>query len=118
LDQEQNAGVVHEPGTQVEPPPHPARVRVRAAVRSIFQLQDVEELLDALVHKRVGHVIEPTDQPEVLPSGEFSIDPDRLSRVADDAPNVQPIVLDIEARDADGAARLREKRPDYTDYRR
>ena len=68
--------MVHEPGTQVEPPPHPARVRVRAAVRSIFQLQDIEELLDALVHKRAGHVIEPTDQPEILAARKFSIDPD------------------------------------------
>src|SRR5438552_1395108 len=118
LVQEQNSRVVHEPGTQVEPPPHPARVRVRAAVRSIFQLQDIEELLDALVHKRAGHVIKPTYQPEVLPSGEFSIDPDGLSRVADHAPDVHPIALDIEARDADGAARLREKRRDDPDDRR
>src|SRR3989442_1607829 len=38
-----------------------------------------------------------------------------LSRVADDAPDVQPIALDIEARDADGAARLREERCDNPD---
>src|SRR5438093_5517380 len=108
---------MHEPGTQVEPAAHPARVRVRAAVRGIFQLQNLEERLDALVHKRVGHVVEPSDQPEVLPSGEFSIDPDGLSRVADHAPDVQPISLDIKARDVDGAARLREQGRDDPDDR-
>src|SRR5438876_1035879 len=49
LVQEQDSGVMHEPRAQVEPPPHPARVRVRAAVRGILQLQYLEELLDALV---------------------------------------------------------------------
>src|SRR3989475_11456950 len=118
LIQEQDSRVVHEPGTQVEPAAHPARVRVRTAVRCILQLQNLEELIDALVHERVGHVIEPPDQPEVLASGEFSIDPDRLARVADHAPDVQPIALDIEARDVDGAARLREQRRDDPDDRR
>src|SRR2546422_7665772 len=118
LVQEQDSRVVHEAGTQVEPPPHPARVRVGPAVRGVLQLQDIEELLDALLNERVGHVIEPPDQPEVLTSREVSVDPDRLSRVADDAPDLRPIALDIEARDVDGAARLREERRDDPDDRR
>src|SRR5881296_200238 len=115
LIQEQDPRVMYEPGTEIQSPAHPARVRVRAAVRSIFQLQDLEELLDALFDKRVGHVIEPADEPKVLASGEFSVDPDRLSSIADDAPDVQPSALDVEARHVDGAARFREEGRDDPD---
>src|SRR6266705_2328039 len=118
LVQEQDSRVMNEPGTQVESPPHPAGVRVRPAVRGILQLQDIEDLLDALLNERIGHVIEPPNQPEVLAARKFSVDPDRLSRIPDDAPDVQTIALDIEARDVDGAARLREERRDDPDDRR
>src|SRR2546427_2613064 len=112
LVQEQDSRVVHEAGTQVEPPPHPARVRVGPAVRGVLQLQDIEELLDALLNERVGHVIEPPDQPEVLAARGFSGDPDRWSRISDDGPEVQPIALTVDASNVDGAARLRKERRD------
>src|SRR3989441_8888806 len=118
LVQERASGLTHEPRAQVEPAAHPARVRVRAAVRGILQLQALEELLDPLLDERVGHVIEPADEPEVLASGEVPVDADRLPRVADDAADLRPILLDIEAGDANRAARLREERRDDPNDRR
>src|SRR5438552_3827938 len=57
--------------------------------------------LAALMDERVGHVIEPADEPEIFTSREFSVDADRLSRVTDDAADLRPILLDVEARYAD-----------------
>src|SRR5712691_12350384 len=98
---------MHESRAQVEAAPHSARVCIGTAVRGVLQLQDLEELLHTLFDERVGHVVEPPDQPEVLAAGQFAIDPDGLTRVPDDAPDVRPLAVDIESRDTDGAARLR-----------
>ncbi len=74
--EEEDARVMHEARAEVEPPPHPAGVGVGAPIGGILQLQDVQELLDSLLHERLGHMVEPPDQPEIFSAREFAIDAD------------------------------------------
>jgi hypothetical protein len=105
---------VQEPRTpdqargEVEPPPHPARVRLDVFRRSVRQIEGLEQFGGSGSSGRWREAQQPTEHEQVVLPGEQLVDRGVLAGQPDQAPHLRGLPHHVEAADR-GTAGVRPK---------
>ena len=99
LVQEQHGRPGDERGGEVEPAPHAAGVGLGRPLGGVDELEPLEQLVGALLRRRLPEVVEPPDHLEILEPGQVLVDGRVLAREADLGPQRGGVALHIEPGD-------------------
>ncbi len=113
LVEEENARPAGQRRREVEPPAHPARVGLGDPVCGVPELEALEQLVGARAGLLFREVVEPSEHPEVLASGQVLVHGRVLAGEADRLAHRLRFADDVEARHACAAGiRLQQRRED------
>ena len=113
LVEEEDARPAGQRRREVEPPAHPARVGLGDAVCGVLELEALEQLVGARAGLLFREVVEPSEHPEVLASGQVLVHGRVLAGEADRLAHRLRFADDVEARHACAAGiRLQQRRED------
>jgi hypothetical protein len=96
LVEEEHRRPVHERRRKVDPAAHAARVGAHWPVGRLAQLEALEQLARARRGRPARQVDEPSDQTQVLASGQIAVDGRILSRQTDPLPHGLRLADDVE----------------------
>ena len=85
LVEEQQPGPADQGTRQVEPAAHAARIGLDRAIGGIGELELLEQLVTSATSLRRWQLVQPTEHPQVLATGQVLVDRRELARQADDA---------------------------------
>ncbi len=111
-------GSAHERGRDVEPAPHPTRVRPDRSVGGRRELEQLQELGRPKVDPRARSLREAPDQPQVLAAGEVGVHRGGLTGQPDAKPHAFGVAHDVEPEHLSGAPVGLEDRREDADGRR
>ena len=117
LVEEQEARPADQRAGEIEPPPHPARVRLRDPVGGLVEEEALEQLVGTASRLGVRELVEAAEHPEVLASGQVLVDGRVLAGEADRAANRLRVADDVEPRHARGS-RVRAQQRGEDPHRR
>jgi hypothetical protein len=104
LVEEQDVGVVHERGGEVEPPAHATRVGADATVERVAEVDQCAQVDQALLDLAAAEAVELALEPQQLEPGLLGVERDVLERHADVQPHLLRLRGDVEAGDLGAAA--------------
>ena len=118
LVKEEDGGAVDEGGGEVEAAFHPTRVGADGAVGGVLEVDDGEELVDALAAGATAQSEEPRLEREQFAAGLDVVEAGLLQGDADAAAHGARLGEDVEAVDTGGAGGGAEEGGEHTDGRR
>jgi hypothetical protein len=100
LVEEQHLRAVHEAERDVEPPLHPARIRLRRPVRGVGEPEPLQELAHPVAPRSAREPVDHGLHLQVLPPGRICVEARLLAHDADRLADARSIADDVEARRA------------------
>src|SRR5215216_705667 len=117
LVQKQDARPVHQGEREVQPPLHPAGVTAHPPVRGLREPDALQELSAPLFPLCSRQAVQSSLEPQVVAAGEERVEGGLLQRRPYRGAHLRPLLHDVVAGDARGAARGRQERREHQ-YRR